>query len=264
MNPYKTVRYASMFCVLVMALFSCKQTEDDSGENDPVQEEALRSLTTFSLFGSMPENNLVDDPNFSQVSYVWMAFHPQNWQHIPALRRVDLPKTPTNQPALLVYGNKIEGTQLIGSARSYAEPMDVSMYVARPLGENDPTLAKVSASVLGVFRGSGEQTVDLQQEDDDLVIDDIVWKRYSTHLSTGPVGAVTLVVTDLDTADLLMTGPVVAASSRGNAMTAMGSVRALKTRRPTEQEHVASARFFDLQRQAARERKKQLDEWYRR
>ena len=205
--------------LVVASAWLCACHKETTTKSSPQIEPPppLRQLVTRPLFGQMPVDNRVLDPQFALVDgQGWM---PYTMSQTLLLSRVFLPHTPLGQPALWVPGaTNPSDLTLLGLAKSAAEPLDASVWFGRKLTDPDLEMAQVSASVLGMFGDGTESTIDLSLDDatEPVVLDDIAWRRFATHLAETPLGWVYLsLANNTTTADLYITSPILVTSHTG-------------------------------------------------
>jgi hypothetical protein len=199
---------------ITLGLGACGSDKKRSPTPDePVVEQALRTVEQRNLFGDMPSENRMLDPQFALLDGVaWLALG-SGWDW-PAMTRMHLPRTPSAQPALLASTSEFRpGDVILGSARSTSKPLRASVWVGRRLSADDLDSAEVNISVAGVFLDGTTEAVDLALDVDNepLVIEDIVWYRFAAVIPEGPIGWANLVVIDDANDDLFLSGPVVVA-----------------------------------------------------
>jgi hypothetical protein len=188
----------------------------------------LRRLMVRRLFGTTPVENRFVDPTFSRVDGVaWIPIDYASYQ----LASVTLlhQGSPTGLPVLaLVLGGGQRSATVMGSARSAAGPVRVSLW----LGEPAPTSPEApQVRLLGLYPG-GEASVELTPDEDTpkVVLDDIRWTRWRADLDEGPLGWATLRVVHRDEPPLYLNGPVLerAATARAAAARAAAARAAAK------------------------------------
>ena len=157
-NARYRLRISVLLAMAGLALAACKKEKSVTPVVPPMPP--LRHLTTHPLFGGMPTDNGILDPQFAVLNgQGWM---PYQISDMPRLSRGFLPgQTPLGQPALWVptQGNTID-LLLLGMAKPAQGPLDVSVWFGRKLVDDDTDLVRVLASLLGMF-GDAYASVDL-------------------------------------------------------------------------------------------------------
>jgi len=213
----RTLRSSAALTLFVIGLFAgvlSACSGDDSGTDKPVMvPPALRELTTRKLFGEMPLDNRLIDPQFALIDgQAWLPYT----NTMPTLSRVFLPATPLGQPALFVAASNPRDMMLLGAAKGGTTPLIASVWFGRALGSDDLELVQVSASVLGLFGGHNEASIDLALDGsvEPQVLEQIVWRRFAVRLDVPPIGWAYLSLSNTTTtADLYITSPIISTTT---------------------------------------------------
>ncbi len=181
-------------------------------EEDADGPEPLRRLVERRLFGEMPLSNGFYDPGFSQLDGIgWSAVGRDHWD-TGEMTRVFMAETPMGQPALLVpFDGNPSGLTVTGAAKGAAGPAEVSVWIGRVSGTDDPALAEITASLMGLFPGGRrDEAVNLEADESGptLTLDGIRWRRFVAHLPEGPIGWAHLSVTDGTDGDFYLSSPI--------------------------------------------------------
>lgn len=178
-----------------------------------------RVLVERRLFGDMPLDNRVLDPNLTLTGYGWFVLNPAGTAQIPALRQA-FAHTPTGQGVLAVEKGRATsaGVVVAGLARGGRGPLEVSVWVGRPKGpqaDEPPAVSIAGYDPASAADVATDLAVDAEAS---AILDGTVWRRYAVRLEGGLAGWTLLTVEDHAAAKLLLTGPAVV---RGETLTTL-------------------------------------------
>jgi hypothetical protein len=195
-------------------------TVADAGSNPdagPVDSgpPPLRRLVDQKLFGDLPLDNLVLDPQLDLGSQNWFAiggFANNMPRTVRPAQRV-LARSPASQPALAMFSrsNDPPDTFLLGSVMAAPAPLTASVWLGRDAA-GAMELANAKPSLVLSKADTGEEAAyDLMPETltSSRTIDGIVWLRYSATITDASAGLVTFAVQDPPHTLLYVHAPVV-------------------------------------------------------
>jgi hypothetical protein len=166
-----------------------------------------RSLVRKTLFGDMPNDNLVMDPEFDLMSANWFGATDQS---AAELRRRFEAKAPTGQPLLFVPRNAVNtgAVFVMGTAETAGEPMKASLWIGRL--EHDRT-ATISVSLLTVTASGAAAAADLMFDAGAhvMTLEGIVWTKYTATIGDPGVGWIHPFIVDSSNAPFFVSGPLI-------------------------------------------------------
>ncbi|MDF1564141.1 MAG: hypothetical protein P1V51_13915 [Deltaproteobacteria bacterium] len=227
------------------------QTPTDGGSDGGTQDSGpppppARELVEYKLFGEMPLDNGVLDPQLTAQGYGWFSFTGQG-DYADVVRRVHS-NTPTGQPVLQLPKNGVGAGQvfLAGMARGGQGPRVASIWVGRPAGQVDFTNIDVTLLAFDAQAG-GDRAFDLAENTDAGSMfeqDGVMWQNRIATIDTDLFGWTMLTVTDAFDAPLYVTGPVVAgAATRTGLYRPRAPAKVRAELKPGELEAVRLARL---------------------
>jgi hypothetical protein len=191
----------------------------DAGATDVADAAPpARHLVEVKLFGDMPLDNAVLDPQFDQSSGNWYAiggFASGNPRGVRGLWH-QYPRTPMDMPVYEIQ-NRMQDppdTYLLGSVMSVAAPLSASVWIGRNIADQSK-LGNAKPSLVATMAETGdERAYDLIPDSTPSVtFDGLVWQRYAGMMTDSAIGIVTMVFQDPAHVRLLITGPVVKSMS---------------------------------------------------
>jgi hypothetical protein len=187
-------------------------TAPDAAAPDAAPPPA-RHLVDVKLFGDLPLDNVVLDPQFDLHAGNWLAIG--NFTGQPRgvrLLNQEYGLTPVGMPAVVLQNRAQDPTDTIvlGSVMAAKGPMTASVWIGRHLGDA-ASLLKAKPSVIATLASGSEQAYDLVPETitSSRTLDQIVWQKYSAMIADTPVGIMTFAFQDPADKPMLATGPVV-------------------------------------------------------
>ncbi len=228
------IKRALLVLPLALAAWSCsKSTEglDDAGTMPPdggtivkpdagsvadagAEPEAARHLIQLDLFGSMPLDNAVVDPQLDPSSQSWLAVGDLQGQgrFVRAQFR-ELARTPAGLPALLLPARDMDppDTVLLGSVSAAGAPLTASVWIGRA-SEDSAALTEAHPFLIATLADDGvEQAFDLVPDTGTATVslDGLGWQKYSATVTETSVGILTFAVDDRVHLPLYVHAPVV-------------------------------------------------------
>jgi hypothetical protein len=193
-------------------------TPDAGGMDAADAAPPARHLVEVKLFGDMPLDNAVLNPQFDQSSGNWYAIGGFAAGTPRGVRTIwhQYGQTPMDMPVFEIQ-NRMQDppdTYLLGSVMSVAGPLSASVWIGRNLADQT-SLGSAKPSLVATVASTGDQRVfDLIPDSTpSMTFDGLVWQRYSGAVTDTPVGIVTIVFQDPAHKRLLITGPVVKSMS---------------------------------------------------
>jgi hypothetical protein len=206
------------------------------GERDAAaspDDGAVRRLVDRGLFGEMPIENHVMDPEFDLATDNWYALA-AGGQSLATIHKRYETETPTGQATLLVPkgGANVGQVFVSGTAESSGGPMTASIWIARRSGE---WTSSVTVSLLTVNPAGAAVGIDLAIDPmtPEKAIGDLVWKRYTAMVRDPAVGWMHFFISDATADPFSITGPTVV-SARASRLRALDGAPAWRPARALE------------------------------
>ena len=180
----------------------------DDAANAKPKTDTLRKLVKHPLFSTMPPPNRFFDPEFGLLNGGgWNPIDYDAWE-LYQIRRVFLPRTPGDQPALeLIKDEHKSEASVVGQAKGAAGPMLVSVWLGRR-GEGEPAV-DATVALLGLQLDGDPAATPLGPDGTaPLRLSGIRWQQLSAVLADGPVGDCYLRAANSSADSLFITSPV--------------------------------------------------------
>jgi hypothetical protein len=211
---------------------------EDAGLSPP-----RRQLVDLRLFGQMPLDNAVLNPQFDPGAQSWYAIGDLSGGG--ALLRTqfrELALSPVGLPALLLPTRATDPTDgvLLGTAVATASPLSASVWIGRDVA-NAAALGAAHPYLILTLAGSGlEQAFDLTPDTNTATrtLDGLGWQKYSGTVAEASVGIITFAVDDPAHLPIYVHAPVVIAARELRQRSPLSAARSL-----TAKEEKASARM---------------------
>lgn len=235
-----------------LGLLAPDAAADDAGLTPP-----RRQLVDLRLFGQMPLENAVLNPQFDPGAQSWYAIGDLGGGG--ALLRTqfrELALSPMGLPALLLPTRETDPTDgvLLGTAVATPAPLSASVWIGRDLA-NAAALGAAHPYLILTLAGSGlEQAFDLTPDTNTATrtLDGLGWQRYSGTVSEASVGIITFAVDDPAHLPIYVHAPVVIAAHELLQRTPLLSARALSAKEQTASARMATWRRRRLGQAPAR------------
>ncbi|MFO0722207.1 MAG: hypothetical protein U1E65_00405 [Myxococcota bacterium] len=175
---------------------------------------AKRHLVDVKLFGDMPLENAVLDPQFDQSSQNWIAVGDlANGGRFVRSQVRDLARSPVGLPALYFPTRSTDPTDtvLLGSVMAVPGPVEASVWIGRD-DANSAALSQAHPFVIVTLASSGqEQAFDLTPMSTTATqsLDGVGWQLYSATIPESSLGILTFAVDDPAHGPLYVHAPVV-------------------------------------------------------
>lgn len=200
----------------------------------------VRRLLSRPLLGDLPVENRVHNPVFDLGTSTWLALPQDPAATIgPALIKVALPESPQVAPLVRLEKNGEFGATLLGVAKASGQPLDVSLYLGRAAGVNDP----IHASVAGIGRDGSSLAYDLAPSGPPLELAGVVWTQHRARIEVPTEGWLSLIIDDPGLASSWVQAPVVLPAPPARRLGPPPPPRS-----PSAQERAAMRRYAEEQR----------------
>lgn len=222
----------------------------DAGElEDAGTPPPARHLTSIKLFGDMPIENAVFNPQFDLAAQTWFGVGDfASGGTFVRVQRRDFARTPVGMPVLAFPFRATDpaDTYILGTVMSVASPITASIWIGRTssdaasLGDVRPSLYFMSPST------GDEKAYDLAVDPmtPQQTLDGIVWQRYSADIADPSLGIITIAIQDPMHETLFMHAPTVL--SQPQAL--LSSNRIVVARKLTANETTAAKIIADKRR----------------
>jgi hypothetical protein len=174
-----------------------------------------RRLVDVKLFGDMPLDNAVLDPQFDQSAGNWFAIGglASNMPRGVRLLWHEYPRTPMSMPVFELQNRPQDppDAYVMGSVMSVPSPLSASVWIGRAMADS-AALTQAKPSLIATLAASGDQrSFDLvpDMSTPQMTLDQFVWQRYAGMVDQTTVGIVTIVFQDGADKKMLIHGPVV-------------------------------------------------------
>lgn len=196
----------------------------DGGSEDAAVVDAgppARALVEVKLFGEVPVDNLVLNPQFDMLSQTWLAVGDisSRPRYLAPRYRV-FGQSPAHQPAVMFDGSTAESA-LIGSVMASGSPLQVSVWVGRNLADA-ATIEDIRPALIMTLAATGqEQIYELSPDPatSTATLDEIRWRKYTGYVQDASIGTLTMLIYDGTAKPWYVEAPVVQQGSqfRGGA-----------------------------------------------
>lgn len=219
----------------------------DAAAADAGVPAPLRQLVDLRLFGQMPLENAVLNPQFDQGAQSWYAIGDLSGGG--ALLRTqfrELAQSPVGLPALLLPTRDTDPTDgvLLGTAVATSAPLAASVWIGRDL-PNTGSLGAAHPYLILTLAGSGlEQAFDLTPDTTTATrtLDGLGWQKYSGTVGEASVGIITFAVDDPAHLPIYVHAPIVIAARELRQRAPLLAARALSVREQTASARMAAWR----------------------
>lgn len=186
----------------------------DAG-SDAGADTGVRQLVERKLFGDMPIQNRVHNPQFDGSTFSWYAFSESG--RFISTRTEHRASTPTREPMLRISPDRRGGGRvvLLGSAKGAPTALDVVLWTGAVNPGDAPMVA-----LAGVSPSRGDLVLELSPTAEaPVVLDGITWTRWAGRIDEPTSGWLDIMVTHGSAEPVYLTGvwitPAVEARARG-------------------------------------------------
>jgi hypothetical protein len=212
----------------------------DAG-SDAGADAGVRRLVERKLFGDMPIQNRVHNPQFDSAIFSWYAFTESG--RFITTRTEHRAASPTREPLLRIAPDRRGGEDvvLVGAAKGAPTALDVSLWTGAANPGDAPTVA-----LAGVSPTMGDLVLELSPTNEaPLVLDGITWTRWAGRIDEPTSGWLDVLVTHASTEPVYLTGVWVTPATNERTRGAAEPRAKLRRRTATPLEARARAAVLD-------------------
>jgi hypothetical protein len=202
-----------------------------------VDAGSVRRLVERKLFGDMPIENRVHNPQFDGTTFSWYAFSDSG--RFISTRTEHRAASPTREPLLRVSPDRRGGGSvvLLGTAKGSPTALEISLWTGAVNAGDGPMVA-----LAGVSPSTGDWVLELSPTaDPPAVLDGITWTRWAGRIDEPTVGWLDVLVTHASAEPVYLTGVWITPAAIGRARGPVEKLPEVRRRAATQLEARARA-----------------------